>query len=391
MTQFLLRIFAGTGANPQDGAARTAIGKLSGAVGIVCNVLLCAMKLAAGTLSGSVSITADALNNLSDATSSIVTLLGFRLAERPADEHHPYGHARYEYLSGLAVAALILLIGFELAKTSVLKILHPAAVTLSAVTVLVLLASIAVKLWMAVFNRKLSSLIGSSALEAAAVDSRNDCLATGAVLIAAVVEWVTDWRVDGIMGLGVAVFIFYSGWSLARQTISPLLGEAADPNLRQQIADFIRANPKVLGYHDLMVHDYGPGQRFASLHVEMDKDEDPLLCHEIIDDLERKCLKHHGVHLVIHYDPVVTDDPELERMRMVVASMLRMKDDAISIHDFRMVPGKDHTNLIFDVSLPARLRGQEAELQTALENALNDLGEGQYHTVITFDPAEFNQ
>ena len=391
MTQFLLRIFADSGAKAQDGAARAAIGKLSGAVGIFCNVLLCCVKLVAGSLSGSVSITADALNNLSDATSSVVTLLGFRLAERPADEHHPYGHARYEYLSGLAVAAIVIVIGFELAKTSVMKILHPTAVAFSAVTVLVLAVSIAVKLWMAAFNRKLGNLIGSSALEAAAVDSRNDCLATGAVLIAGLVEWLTDWRVDGIMGLGVAVFILYSGWSLARQTISPLLGEAADPNLRQQIADFIRANPKVLGYHDLMVHDYGPGQRFASLHVEMDKDEDPLMCHEIIDDLERKCLKHHGVHLVIHYDPVVTDDPELERMRMVVASMLRMKDDAISIHDFRMVPGTGHTNLIFDVSLPIQLHGQEEIIQTALETALNDLGEGRYHTVITFDPAGFNQ
>ena len=391
MTRFLLRIFVPGGANSRDGAARAAIGKLSGAVGMFCNVLLCVIKLVAGSLSGSVSITADALNNLSDATSSVVTLLGFRLAERPADAHHPYGHARYEYLSGLAVAAIVIVISFELAKTSVMKILNPTAVAFSAVTVLVLAVSIAVKLWMAAFNRKLGNLIGSSALEAAAVDSRNDCLATGAVLIAGLVEWLTDWRVDGIMGLGVAVFILYSGWSLARQTISPLLGEAADPGLRQQIADFVSAHPKVLGYHDLMVHDYGPGQRFASLHVEMDKDEDPLMCHEIIDDLERKCLKHHGVHLVIHYDPVVTDDPELERMRMVVASMLRMKDDAISIHDFRMVPGTGYTNLIFDVSLPIQLHGQEETIQTALETALNDLGEGRYHTVITFDPAEFNQ
>lgn len=391
MTRFLLHIFVGSGAKAPDGTARAAIGKLSGAVGIFCNVLLCCVKLVAGSLSGSVSITADALNNLSDATSSIVTLLGFRLAERPADAHHPYGHARYEYLSGLAVAAIVIVIGFELAKTSVLKIINPSAVAFSAVTVVVLAASIGVKLWMASFNRKLGSLIGSSALEAAAVDSRNDCLATGAVLAAGLIERLTDWHVDGIMGLGVAVFILYSGWVLARQTISPLLGEAADPNLRQQIADFISANPKILGYHDLMVHDYGPGQRFASLHVEMDKDEDPLLCHEIIDELERKCLTHHGVHLVIHYDPVVTDDPELERMRMVVASMLRMKDEKISIHDFRMVPGTDHTNLIFDVSLPVQLHGQEEAIQRALEAALNDLGEGCYHTVITFDPAEFNQ
>ena len=391
MTQFLLCVFVGSGANPQDSAGRTAIGKLSGTVGMVCNVLLCVMKLAAGSLSGSVSITADALNNLSDATSSIVTLLGFRLAERPADEHHPYGHARYEYLSGLAVAVIVILIGFELVKTSVQKMLHPTAVAFSTTTALVLVASIGVKLWMTIFNRKLGKLIGSAALKATAVDSRNDCLATGAVLTAGLVEWLTDWRVDGIMGCGVAVFILYSGWTLARQTISPLLGEAADPGLRQQIADYISADSKVLGYHDLMIHDYGPGQRFASLHVEMDKNEDPLLCHEIIDDLERRCLKEYGVHLVIHYDPVVTDDPELKRMRMVVSSMLRMKDAEISIHDFRIVPGTGHTNLIFDISLPAQLQGQEETIQSALETALNDLGEGRYQTVITFDPAEFNQ
>ena len=391
MTRFLLRIFACGEGSPQNNTTRAAIGKLSGAVGIVCNVLLGTIKLIAGSLSGSVSITADALNNLSDATSSIVTLLGFRLAERPADEHHPYGHARYEYLSGLAVAAIVIVIGFELAKTSIQRIIRPAAVSFSAAAALVLVASIAVKLWMFAFNRKLSRMIHSPALEAAAVDSRNDCLATGTVLSAGLIERLTHWRVDGLMGLGVAAFILYSGWKLARQTISPLLGEAADPMLRQQIADFISASPKVLGYHDLMVHDYGPGQRFASLHVEMDKDEDPLACHEIIDDLERKCLKEHGVHLVIHYDPVVTGDPELERMRMVVAAILRMKNEAISIHDFRLVPGNGHKNLIFDVSLPAQLRGQEETIQTALEAALNDLGEGIYHTAITFDPAEFNQ
>ena len=390
MTQLLLRMFVKGAADPTEPAARSAIGKLSGAVGIVCNLLLCAMKLLAGTLAHSVSITADALNNLSDATSSIVTLLGFKLAERPADEDHPYGHARYEYLSGLAVAAIIVVIGFELAKTSVEKIIHPAAVDFSLVTVLVLCGSIAVKLWMAAFNGSLGRMIRSSTLEAAAADSRNDCLATGAVLIAGIIEWLTDWQVDGFMGLGVALFILYSGCNLAKETISPLLGEAADPLLREQIARFISSDPKVLGFHDLMVHDYGPGQRFASLHVEMDKDEDPLLCHEIIDDLERECLKQLGVHLVIHYDPVVTDDPELERMRTLVTAILRVKDERLSIHDFRMVPGEGHTNLIFDVSLPAQLRGQEKTIQTALEAALNDLGKGAYYTVITFDLAAFN-
>ena len=390
MTNLLLRLFVKNYADPEDNTVRTAIGSLSGTVGIVCNLLLFGMKLLVGMLAASVSIMADALNNLSDATSSIVTLLGFRLAEKPADEDHPYGHARYEYLSGLAVAALIIVIGFELAKTSVEKILNPAPVEFSLATVIVLVLSIGLKLWMSAFNTHLGKMIRSNALTATAQDSRNDCIATGAVLIAGIVERLTNLKVDGIMGLAVAAFILFSGWNLARETISPLLGEAADPLLRQRIQEFIRSNPKVLGMHDLMVHDYGPGQRFASLHVEMDRDEDPLLCHEIIDDLERECLRLHGVHLVIHYDPVVTDDPELDRMRALVTAILRVKDQRLSIHDFRMVPGTGHTNLIFDIAMPTDLQGQESQIKTSLEAALNDLGQGKYYTVITFDLAAFN-
>ena len=388
MTNLLLRLFVSR--DLPEAKARAAVGKLSGLTGIVCNLLLAAFKLLAGTLSASVSVTADALNNLSDAASSIVTLVGFRLAEKPADAGHPYGHARYEYLSGLAVAVTIIVIGFELAKTSVEKILNPAAAEFSAVTAVVLIASIAVKLWMSLFNTRLGKMIGSSALEATAADSRNDCIATGAVLLAAVVEYFTHWMVDGWMGLAVALFILYSGWNLARETISPLLGESADPELRKLIVDYIEKSPKVLGYHDLMVHDYGPGQRFASLHVEMDQREDPLLCHELIDDMERECLESHGIHLVIHYDPVVTNDPQLDRMRQLVLAILHVKDSRLSIHDFRMVPGTGHTNLIFDVALPGDLLGQEDTIKTALEGALNDLGEGTYYTVITFDPEAFN-
>lgn len=387
MTDMLLQLFAGSRAARSGTPDRAAIGKLSGTVGIFCNVALFILKLLVGILAGSVSIMADALNNLSDATSSIVTLLGFKLAERPADEHHPYGHARFEYLSGLAVAAIIIVIGAELAKTSIEKMLNPTAVEFSGLTVAVLLASIGIKLWMAAFNKKLGNMIQSTALEAAATDSRNDCLATGAVLAAGLIEKLTSWKVDGIMGLAVAVFILYSGWNLARSTISPLLGEGADPYLRELIVDYVSANPKVLGYHDLMVHDYGPGQRFASMHVEMDKNEDPLVCHEIIDDIERECLRSHGIHLVIHCDPVVTDDPELERMRAVVISILQVRDGRISIHDFRMVPGRNHINLIFDVALPLSLQGQEASIQKALEAVLNDLGREAYHTHITFDMA----
>ena len=390
MTQLLLRLFVKDQQDLESTKTRTAVGSLSGIVGIGCNLLLFALKLLVGTLAASVSITADAMNNLSDATSSIVTLLGFKLAEKPADEDHPYGHARFEYLSGLAVAVLIIVIGFELAKPSLEKILNPTAVEFSFVTCAVLLGSVAVKLWLAAFNGKLGKMIRSATLEATAADSRNDCIATLAVLVAALVESITSWKIDGWMGMAVALFILYSGWNLAKDTISPLLGEAASQEMKEQIVEFIGAHPKVLGYHDLMVHDYGPGQRFASLHVEMDKDEDPMACHEIIDDLERECFERLGTQLVIHYDPVVTNDPKLDRMRALVTAILKVRDERLSIHDFRMVPGSGHTNLIFDVALPVDLRGQEKVIQTALEKALNDLGEERFYTVITFDHAAFN-
>ena len=385
MTKLLLRLFVKDYQNTENSGVRTAIGTLSGVTGIVCNVLLFLGKLIAGTLSGSVSITADAMNNLSDASGSIVTLLGFRVADKPADEEHPYGHARAEYLSGLAVAMLILLIGFELVKSSAEKIFHPTAVEFSALAAGVLIASIAVKLWMCLFNRKLGKLIDSTALQATAADSRNDCITTSVVLLASVIEYFLDIRVDGFMGLAVAIFILYSGWNLAKETVSPLLGENADPELRQKIVDYVEQQPKVLGYHDLMVHDYGPGQRFASLHVEMDHREDPLECHELIDDMERECFRSHNVHLVIHYDPVVTDDPELTALKERVSDLLQERDHRLSLHDFRMVQGKRHMNLVFDVALPTDLQGQEEAIQQAVENSLNADGERVYHVKITFD------
>ena len=390
MTKLLIRLFVKDAGHSESPRVRSAVGRLSGVVGIVCNLLLFAGKLIVGTLAGSVAITADAMNNLSDATSSIVTLIGFKLAERPADEHHPYGHARYEYLSGLAVAGMILVIGFELAKTSVEKIFNPSATAFSLPVAAVLVGSVAVKLWLSLFNRRLGRLIGSKALFATAADSRNDCISTGAVLVAGVVEYFTQWRIDGYMGLAVGIFILYSGISLARETISPLLGEAASPELRQLIAGEMERNPKVLGYHDLMVHDYGPGQRFASVHVEMDQREDPLLCHEIIDDMERRCLTEHNIHLVIHYDPVVTDDPEQERLRLLVTELLGAVDQRLQIHDFRVVPGSGHTNLVFDVSRPAELVAKEQEIRNALEETLTAREGKRIYTVITFDAAEFN-
>ena len=390
MTKLLLRWFVKDYENKDSQKVRAGVGRLSGITGILCNLLLFAGKLVIGIISGSVSVTADAMNNLSDAASSIVTLIGFKLAEKPADEEHPYGHARYEYLSGLAVAAMILIIGFELGKSSVEKIIHPEAVEFTLPALIVLLGSIAVKLWLSFFNRRLGKHIDSHALMATAADSRNDVIATAAVLVAGIVEHFTSWRVDGYMGLAVALFILYSGMTLAKETISPLLGEAASPELRKLIVQIIESEPQVLGYHDLMVHDYGPGQRFASLHVEMDQKEDPLLCHEIIDNLERRCLQKHNVHLVIHYDPVVTDDAEQDALRTYLKNTLADMDSRLSLHDFRMVRGKGHTNLIFDIALPLDWASREKEIKQGITNALAALDQGTFYTVITFDPESFN-
>ncbi len=390
MTQLLLRLFVPQYQDLTQPSARSAVGKLAGMVGIVCNLLLFTGKLAAGMLAGSVAIIADAMNNLSDASSSIVTLVGFRLAEKPADNDHPYGHARYEYLAGLAVAAIIIVIGVELAKTSFDKVLHPSAVSFTVTTAIILITSMLIKLWMMRFNNTLGKQIQSTTLEAVAVDSRNDVLATGAVCLAAVVQYVTSLQIDGIVGIAVALFILYSGVKLAMETISPLLGESASPELCELIVDHINANPNVLGYHDLMVHDYGPNKRFASLHVEMDRRIDPLICHGIIDDLERECMESHGIHLVIHYDPIVVDDPDLNRMRRLVDAELQNINPMLKLHDFRMCQAPNHTNLIFDIALPTELAGQEMYIQNKLDERLSLQENTAIYTVITFDPMAFH-
>ena len=389
MTNWLLRTFIRNSEDLEDSKVRAAVGQLAGIVGILCNILLFSGKLAVGLLTGSVSITADAMNNLSDATSSVVTMLGFRLAERPADEDHPFGHARYEYLSGLAVSALILIIGVELGKSSLDKILHPASVDFGWVTAAVLMGSILVKLWMSLFNSALGKKIHSATLAATAADSRNDVITTSAVLVAALVEYFTKLRVDGYMGLAVCLFILYSGVGLAKETISPLLGEAGDPELQEQISRLVLSAPGVLGYHDLLVHDYGPGQRFASIHVEMDWADDPMHCHDIFDNIERDCMAKLKVNLIVHYDPVVIGDPELDRLKALVTGILQDIDVRLSIHDFRMVRGGGHTNLIFDMTVPADLMGQKKAIKQQLDQALS----GQpmrYYTVITYDSAVFN-
>lgn len=386
MTELLLRLFVKNNRDTDDPVVRGAYGRLAGIVGIVCNLLLFAGKLVAGTLAGAVSITADAVNNLSDASSSLVTLLGFKLAERPADEEHPYGHARMEYLSGLLVAVLILVIGVELAKSSIQKILHPEAVEFSVLTLCVLVASILVKLWMCLFCRKLGRRIGSTTLEATAADSRNDVITTSAVLLGCLAGHFFHWKIDGWVGALVALFILASGWSIAKETISPLLGKQADPELVRRISDLVLSHPKILGIHDLMVHDYGPGQCFASVHAEMDMHEDPMDCHDILDDIERDAMRDLRVHLVIHYDPIVTDDKELNHMRALVEKELQALDPRLSMHDFRMVRGPQHTNLIFDLAVPFDLSGKTAELKRRIDECVQ-FEDRKYYTVITFDHA----
>jgi cation diffusion facilitator family transporter len=387
---FLLKLFVKDGEEVENVKVRTRIGKVSGLVGIMVNILLAISKMIVGIIVSSVSIIADALNNLTDAASSIVTLIGFKLSEKPADKEHPYGHARFEYLSGLAVAVMMLVIGLELIKSSIEKIIHPSAVDMNIITGVILVIAIIAKLWLAWFNRILGKAINSGTLIATAQDSRNDVIMTSAVLVAGIIEKVTGFKIDGLMGLLVAIFIIISGVELVKTTISPLLGEGANDEMRDFIVSHVMGCEKVLGCHDLMVHDYGPGKRFASIHVEMDKDENNVVCHELIDELERSCYDKSGVNLVIHYDPIVTNDEQLEKMKKLVLAILRMKDERISVHDFRMVEGKENTNLIFDMVLPMELIESKDKIKESLDEALNDLDDITYYTVITFDEIAFN-
>ena len=340
------------GSDVKSERVRGAYGKAASVIGVMANVLLFLGKLIVGTVSGSVAITADAVNNLSDASSNIVSLLGFKLAGKPADADHPYGHGRYEYLSGLMVAVMILVIGVELMKGSVEKILHPTQVTVNPALVMVLVGSIAVKLWMSVFNRRIGRKIDSKTLLATADDSRNDVISTSAVLFSTVIGHFTGLALDGWMGAIVALFILISGFALVRDTIDPMLGTAPTAEQVAAIKQRLESYPGVLGTHDLLVHDYGPGRQFASVHLEMDAKADPLNSHDLIDNIERDFLRNENLHLVIHYDPVTMDDPRVELMRSRITQIVHGMHDDMAIHDLRIVPGNTHTNIVFDCVVP---------------------------------------
>lgn len=375
MVDLLIHTFIKNYKNTADRAVRTAYGNLACVVSVVCNLLLFVGKTAVGTLAGSVSITADGMNNLSDASSNIVSLVGFKLGSRPADSEHPYGHARYEYLAGLAVSVMILVIGVELLKESFGKVLHPTEVQFGWLTVVVLIASILVKLWMSVLNKKIGRTIQSETLMATAADVRNDVITTTTVLVASVLTFVTGFdRLDGIMGLGVAAFILYSGVQLVRDTIDPILGAAPDPELVEHIEQKALSYPGVLGVHDLMIHDYGPGNRLVSFHIEMDAKGDVMQSHDVIDTIEKDLLVQDGMIATIHYDPIVTGNAHVDEIRAFLQTEVAALEPKANLHDLRIVPGPSHTNVIFDCAVPAEYltdkQRRGAKLVTALRNAV---------------------
>ena len=385
MTDWLVKHFIQNPDDKDDPAVRQRYGLLSGGVGILLNLLLSAGKFLAGLLTGSIAVTADAFNNLSDAGSSVVTLAGFRLTAKQADDDHPFGHGRIEYLTGLLVAAAILLVGVELARTSLEKILQPEAVDFSWLSVGILCASILVKLWMSAFNRRLSRRIGSAAMAATAADSLSDVVATSAVLLGTLAGHFFSLRIDGWVGILVAAFILRAGWEAAKDTLDPLLGQSPDPDLVESIQKAVLAHPQVTGVHDLIIHDYGPGRRMMSLHAEVPMDADVLEVHDVIDNIERELKETFHIEAVIHMDPIATKDPQTNALREKMAALVLEIDPAMTIHDFRMTAGPDHQNLIFDVVVPHKCPLSDEEVKAAIAGKARELEGGPFFTVVSID------
>lgn len=381
MTKLLVRLFIRT-PDGTDEKTRFAYGKLAGGTGIACNVLLFFIKLAAGLLASSVAIIADAFNNLSDAGSSIVTLLGFKLSAAPADREHPFGHGRMEYLSALAVAALIMVAGFELALSSAEKIFAPSLPQVNFLTLGILVLSMAVKLWMALFYRRIGKKIDSETLVAACADSRNDVICTGVVLVSAAVSMAFGLAVDGYVGVLVALFVLWSGFSIMRETVSPLLGQAPDPALVKEISDTVLSFDGIVGMHDLMVHNYGPGRVIVSLHAEVPCDVPITKSHDVVDCAERDLKEKFHVSACIHMDPVDVADPRTKELKRVAQKILKEVDERLSLHDFRVVPGDTHTNLIFDMVVPFELEEQRSALILEVQRRIHAV-DGHLFAVIT--------
>ena len=384
MTDLILRIFVRDHKNTEDPAVRDKCGRVAGAVGIVTHFLLFLMKIIVGTVFHSVSVTADAVNNLTDSGSSVVTLIGFKMASKPADEKHPFGHARIEYLSGVIVSFIVIFLGLQLGMSSIEKILTPEENALTPVALVVLVISILAKLWQCLFYRKVGRMIKSESVEATSKDSRNDVIATSVVLLGAVITMLTGVNLDGYMGAAVALFIVFSGVQLTISTADPLLGQAPEGELVQTITEKMLSYPGIIGMHDLAVHNYGVGRCFASAHCEVDAKNDILVSHDLIDNIERDFSHDLGIHMVIHLDPVIVGDARTDALHRKVQSLVTALYPTVTIHDFRVIWGVTHSNIVFDAAVPFAVKDSDAVITQKLEAEIQKL-DPDYRTVVTID------
>ena len=385
MTDILVKLFVKDYKDVEKVSVRTAYGVLASGVGIFCNVLLTIAKMVIGILLHSVSVTADAFNNLSDAASSIITLVGFDIAGKPADEDHPFGHGRMEYVSGLVVSILILMMGFELFKTSVEKVIHPEVITEQWISYVILAISIALKFWMYLFNKGIGWRIHSETMKATAADSLNDCISTAAVVGGMLVFHYFHLNIDGIVGIFVACFVLWGGYESIKDTLNPLLGESPDPELIAKITETVLNHKMVIGVHDIVVHDYGPGRRIVSLHAEVPYNKDMMEVHDLMDHIEMRLMEEYHCEATIHMDPIVTDDKEVLAMKAKVEEMVHFLDESFSMHDFRMVKGSTRTNLIFDVEVPRKTSYTDNEIVNWLKERIHELPGSKYFAVIQID------
>lgn len=384
MTKFLLRTFIKDYENVTNHDVRQKYGMLGGFVGIACNIVLFLSKFIAGLLTSSIAITADSFNNLSDAGSSIVTLVGFKLAGAPADNEHPFGHGRIEYVSGLIVSMVIILVGVELGKGSVEKIMNAEDISFSIISLIILIASILVKLWLGIFNKSLGERINSATMKATAMDSISDVVATSAVVLSILIYKFTGFNIDGYIGILVALFICYTGIQTAKDTLNPLLGEAPEKEFVKEIEDFVVAYPDIVGVHDLIVHNYGPGRRIISLHAEVPSKIDILKIHDTIDIIEKDLHKRFDCEAVIHMDPIVVDDEVLTNTFKKVKEVVKSIDNNFSMHDFRMVTGDTHTNLIFDLEVPFNYKINDKDIKQKISEEIKKI-DNKFELVISID------
>ena len=390
MTDFMCKRFVKNHENTKEPQVREGYGKLASVVGIISNAILCIAKILVGLISGSIAIIADGINNLADASSSVITLAGFKLSALPEDDEHPYGHARIEYITGMIVSVLIVVVGVELIKSSIDKILHPESLEFSWSMVIVLLLAILLKVWQAMFNIKIGKKINSVALTATGTDSRNDVISTTAVLFSIIIGKMANIQIDGYMGVLVALFIIWSGIGLIKETSSPLLGEAPDPDLVAAISEMASDFDGVLGIHDLVVHNYGPGKVFASIHIEVDANGDLMESHDMVDNIERQLSKKLHIVLTAHMDPIKVDDPIVALMNEVTTKVTDSLDGISNVHDLRVVPGSTHTNIIFDIVVNPSCKLSNKEIHQAFTDAIKAIDEN-YFVVINFDKNYVNQ